>query len=106
MTPNQQLHTAEHLFARSLQNQGIEISVRKVDTEREDGIGEAFIKGIIPLEKLLIAEQAANKAIESSLEVSSENLEDINKAIEKFPNLRFNKEMLEQVRGIPFSAGI
>ncbi len=97
---SQKLHTAEHIFARCLQNQGLEIKVRKVDTKRTDGTGEAFITGAIPFDKILAAEQETVGVIDEGLEVSSEDFKDLNAAKGKFPGLRFNNEMLNGVSGI------
>ncbi len=96
----QKLHTAEHIFARCLQNQGVSLKVRKVDTERSDGIGEAFFEGTMPLEKLLSAEQATNRIICQGLDVKSEEFGTVEEAKERFPELRFNEEMLSGVKGI------
>ena len=39
------LHSAEHMFARALQNMGLVINVLKADTFREDGRGIVFEGG-------------------------------------------------------------
>lgn len=100
VTQNQRLHTAEHIFARCLQNQGVELKVRKVDTNRSDRVGEAFFASVIPLEKLLNAEQSTNKAISEGMMISTEEFESVEKARESFPKLRFNADMLGDVKGI------
>lgn len=98
--PAQQLHTAEHIFARSLQNEGIEIHVRKVDTIKSSVIGEAFIKEIIPLEKIVSAELETNKIINSALDVGTENFDGVENAKEKFPSIRFNEDRLKDAQTI------
>ena len=99
-TQGPKLHTAEHILARCLQMHGLDLKVRKVDTQRPDGTGEAFLVGIVPIKKILEAEQETNRKINEGLEISSEEFGNVEKAREKFPMLRFNKEMLSDVQGI------
>ncbi|MCL4376161.1 hypothetical protein M1558_01565 [Candidatus Parvarchaeota archaeon] len=90
------LHTAEHIFARALQEQGLDIHVRKADTYREDNIGKAYVKEIIPFEKIMEAEKAVNAKIIENLAVTEENFENLEQAIKQNPKLRFNEDRLDK----------
>ncbi len=97
---NEQLHTAEHIFARCLQNAGADIHVRKVDTERADGLGEAFLKEAVPIERIIIAEREANDVIAKGLDVSVRVFKNIEEARSVFPKIRFNQDRLSDSQGI------
>ncbi len=90
------LHTAEHIFARALQEQDLEIHVRKADTYREDNIGKAYIREIIPLEKIFKAEEVVNEKILENLKITEETFDDLKKAIDKNPKMRFNEERIDE----------
>ena len=94
------LHTAEHIFARALQEQGLNIHVRKADTYRSDNIGKAYVKEIIPFEKIIEAEKAVNAKIIENLAVTEENFENLEDAIKKNPKLRFNEDRLDKEKQI------
>jgi alanyl-tRNA synthetase len=89
------LHTAEHMFARALQEQGLKIHVRKADTYREDNIGKVYIKEIIPFDSIKKAEATVNDKIIDDLMVMEETFKTIDEAKKKIPKLRFNEERLE-----------
>ncbi len=90
------LHTAEHVFARALQEQGLNIHVRKADTYRPDNIGKAYVKEIIPFEKIMEAEKAVNAKILENLTITEENFENLEEAMKKNPKLRFNEDRLDK----------
>ncbi len=94
------LHSAEHMFARSLQNLGIDIKVIKADTFREDGKGFLLLQGKIPLAKLYEAEINVNSVIPKNLKTTIETFDDINEATKCYPNLRFNEERLKETKNI------
>ncbi len=94
------LHTAEHIFARALQEQGLNIHVRKADTYRSDNIGKAYVKEIIPFEKIIEAEKAVNAKIIENLAVTEENFENLEDAIKKNPKLRFNEDRLDKEKQV------
>ena len=94
------LHTAEHIFARALQEQGLNIHVRKADTYRSDNIGKAYVKEIIPFEKIIEAEKAVNAKIIESIAVTEENFENLDEAMRKNPKLRFNEDRLDKEKQI------
>ena len=88
------LHSAEHMFARSLQNQGLDIHVRKADTFRSDLKGIVYIKEIIPIDKIRLAEAETNKKISEGLKVSENTFASLAEALKENPSLRFNEERL------------
>lgn len=90
------LHTAEHMFARALQELGLNLHVRKADTYRTDNVGKAYIKEIIPFEKIIEAEKTVNAKIIENLAVNEENFENLEEAINKNPKLRFNEDRLDK----------
>lgn len=90
------LHTAEHIFARALQEIGLNIHVRKADTYRQDNMGKAYLKEIIPFEKVTEAEKVVNSKIMEDLSVTEENFENLEAAIKKNPKLRFNEDRLDK----------
>ncbi len=92
------LHSGEHLFARSLQNMGLDIHVRKADTFRQDGNGFLVIKEKIPTDKLFSAERSVNEVIPLNLIVETETLDDLEAAVSKYKNIRFNKERLNNTQ--------
>lgn len=94
------LHTAEHMFARALQEQGLDIHVRKADTYREDNIGKAYVKEIIPFEKIIEAEKTVNAKIIENLIVTEENFENLDDAMRKNPKLRFNEDRLDKEKNV------
>lgn len=94
------LHTAEHIFARALQEQGLNIHVRKADTYRSDNIGKAYVKEIIPFEKIIEAEKTVNAKIIESIAVTEENFENLDEAMRKNPKLRFNEDRLDKEKQI------
>ncbi len=94
------LHTAEHIFARALQEQGLNIHVRKADTYRSDNIGKAYVKEIIPFEKIIEAEKAVNAKIIESIAVTEENFENLDEAMRKNPKLRFNEDRLDKEKQV------
>ncbi|MEM0144028.1 MAG: hypothetical protein QXL94_08855 [Candidatus Parvarchaeum sp.] len=89
------LHTAEHIFARALQDQNLDIHVRKADTYNENDIGKAYIKEIISFEKIKNAEMTVNEKIEQGLIINEETFETLEEAIKQNPKLRFNEERLD-----------
>lgn len=91
------LHTTEHVFARSLQELGLDIHVRKADTARENNVGEVFIKEIIPIDKLLEAERGTNGRITEGLDVSESVFPGLDAARGAFPKLRFNEDRLPDI---------
>lgn len=94
------LHSAEHIFARSLQNLGLDIKVIKADTFRDDGKGFLTIAGKVPLENLLKAELNVNSVIHKNLKTTIEVFDDIKSAEARYPNLRFNGERLKEMKNI------
>ena len=94
------LHTAEHMFARALQEQGLDIHVRKADTYREDDIGKVYIKEIIPFEKITLAEKRVNEKILENLAVKEENFENLDEATKNNPKLRFNEDRLDKEKEV------
>lgn len=100
VSENEGLHSAEHIFARSLQNLGEEIHVRKADTFSEEKLGKIFIKENLDAEKVFVAEADTNKVINSNLKVNETMFDDLNKAIKRFPKLRFNEERLEKEKTV------
>ncbi len=88
------LHSAEHMFARSLQNLGLDIHVRKADTFRPDLKGIVYIKEIIPIDKVRLAEEETNRKISENLKVSEKTFESLAEALKENPSLRFNEERL------------
>lgn len=91
---SKELHTAEHIFARSLQNLGVDLHVKKVDTE-SGNVGSAFFKEKVSIDKLLAAEREVNLVIPKSLQVEEYIFNSIDEAKAKFPTLRFNEERLQ-----------
>jgi alanyl-tRNA synthetase len=94
------LHTAEHMFARALQEQGLDIHVRKADTYRADNIGKAYVKEIISFEKIIEAEKTVNAKIIENLPVTEENFENLDDAMGKNPKLRFNEDRLDKEKQV------
>ncbi len=94
------LHTGEHIFARALQEQDLNIHVRKADTFREDGIGKMYIKEIIPFENIKKAERTVNQKILENLGVSEDTFKNIEEAVKNNPKLRFNEERLGNTENI------
>lgn len=94
------LHSAEHMFARSLQNLNLKINVIKADTFREDGRGFLVVEGKIPLDKLFEAEGKVNAEIPKNLKTSEEVFSDINLAKARYPNLRFNENRLKDTKNL------
>ncbi len=94
------LHTAEHIFARALQEQGLNIHVRKADTYRSDNIGKAYVKEIIPFEKIIEAEKTVNAKIIENLAVKEENFENLDEATKNNPKLRFNEDRLDKEKEV------
>ena len=90
------LHTAEHVFARSLQEVGVGIHVRKADTSRDDGKGEVFIKEVIEIDKILEAEALTNRKAAEGLKVEEETFPTLKEAAAKFPKLRFNEDRVPE----------
>ncbi len=86
------LHTGEHIFARSLQNLGLDIHVRKADTTHSPGLVE--IREIIPLDAIRKALKMTNDVILQGLPVETIHFDTLKEGKEKFPNLRFNEERL------------
>ncbi len=89
------LHTAEHIFARALQEQKLDIHVRKADTYNEKNVGKAYIREIVPFSNIRNAELEVNKKIAENLEIRENNFKTIEDAIKANPLLRFNEERLE-----------
>jgi alanyl-tRNA synthetase len=94
------LHSGEHLFARALQNEGLDIHVRKADTFRGDGRGFLVIREKIPIEKLFIAERRVNEVIPMDLKTETKTFDDINAAKLKYKDIRFNEERLEDTKQV------
>ena len=94
------LHTAEHIFARALQEQGLNIHVRKADTYRVDNTGKAYVKEIISFEKIMEAEKTVNAKIIEKLAVKEENFENLDDAVKKNPKLRFNEDRLDKEKQV------
>ena len=94
------LHSAEHIFSRSLQNLGLKIEVLKADTFRADGKGFLIVSGKIQMEQLLLAELNVNSVIHKNLDTSIEVFENIKLAESKYPNLRFNEGRLKETKNI------
>ncbi len=94
------LHTAEHMFARALQEQGLNIHVRKADTYREDNIGKAYVREIISFDRIIQAEKAVNQKIGENLAVTEENFENLEDAMKKNPKLRFNEDRLDKEKQV------
>jgi alanyl-tRNA synthetase len=94
------LHTAEHIFARALQEQDLNIHVRKADTYREDNVGKMYIKEIIPFEKIVEAEKIVNSKIIENLTVKEENFKNLEDAMKKNPKLRFNEDRLDKEKEV------
>ncbi len=94
------LHSAEHMFARALQNMGLVINVLKADTFREDGRGILLIKDKIPFDKLLSAQGVVNDMIPKGLSISEQIFEDIDKAKAKYPSIRLNEQRLKEIKNI------
>ena len=94
------LHTAEHMFARALQELGLNIHVRKADTYREDNIGKAYLKEIIPFEKIIEAEKKVNEKILDDLPIKEENFGNLDEAMKRNPKLRFNEDRLDKEKEI------
>ncbi|MCL4391597.1 hypothetical protein M1112_02790 [Candidatus Parvarchaeota archaeon] len=90
------LHTAEHMFARALQEQNLTIHVRKADTYRADNVGKVYIKEIISIDSLFSAEKAVNSKILEDLTVKEEKFDNLEKAVLKNPKLRFNEERIDE----------
>lgn len=90
------LHSAEHVFARSLQNLGLDIHVRKADTDEPGDFGKAFIKETIPIEKIEEAAESTNTELSKNLEISEYEFENMAKALEKFNKLRFNEDRIDK----------
>ncbi len=89
-----ELHTAEHIFARALQNLGVELHVLKVDTENGP-VGRAIFKERIESKTLSKAELAANRTLSKGLEVNVEFFNTLSDAKGKFPKVRVYEERLE-----------
>lgn len=90
------LHTAEHIFARALQEQGLDIHVRKADTYGDDNVGKAYIKEIIPMDSLFSAEKTVNLKIWENMHVSERTFGSLKDAVESVPKLRFNQERIDE----------
>ncbi len=89
-----ELHTAEHIFARALQNLGIDLHVLKVDTE-SGPIGTAIFKEKVELSALANAEHEVNRVISKGLDVSIETFSNLEEAKAKYPKLRLYEERLQ-----------
>lgn len=87
-------HTAEHIFARSLQNLGVDIFVRKTEENGEEG--KIYIRPKIEFEKIKEAELNVNKIISQDLEVGEEIFPSLSEAKKAYPNLRYNWERLSE----------
>ncbi|MCW1292706.1 MAG: hypothetical protein OH340_02505 [Candidatus Parvarchaeota archaeon] len=87
-------HTAVHIFARSLQNLGLQIFVRKAEEKEDEGI--IYIQPKIDKNYLIKAENNVNQIIFKGLEVKEEQFESLKEAIEKYPNIRYNWQRLEE----------
>ncbi len=94
------LHSAEHMFARSLQNLGINVKVIKADTFRADGKAFLLLQGKIPSTRLFEAEINVNAVIPQNLKTTIETFDDIDAATKRYPNLRFNEERLKDTKNI------
>ena len=94
------LHSAEHMFARSLQNLGVDVKVIKADTFRADGKGFLLLRGKIPMIRLFEAEINVNSVIPKDLKTTMETFEDIASATKRYPNLRFNEDRLKETKNI------
>ncbi len=92
--PSRELHTAEHIFARALQNFGVNLHVIKVDTE-SGATGTAFFEEKIDVGTLLQASAEVNNVIRKALSVSERFFDSIEKAKLEFPSLRLNEERLQ-----------
>lgn len=90
------LHSAEHIFARALQNLGHEIHVRKADTDGPDKVGKAFIREILDLKAIEDAVSATNAEISKNLEITEYSFENLDSALKKFGKLRFNEERIDK----------
>lgn len=94
------LHTAEHIFARALQEQELNIHIRKADTYREDNVGKAYVKEMIPFGKIVEAEKIVNEKILEDLAVKEDSFENLEKAMENIPKLRFNEDRIDREKQI------
>lgn len=94
------LHSAEHIFARAIQNTGLEIRVIKADTFRQDGRGLLLIEGKLPVANLFEAEKTVNENIPNNFKVSTEMFDTVRQANAKYKTLRFNEERLKEVKNI------
>ncbi len=88
------LHTGEHIFARSLQNLGLDIHVRKADTSKSPGV--LIIKEIVSPDNLTKALVETNKIINLNLPVSVQIFDNLSAARTTFKNLRFNEERIDE----------
>jgi alanyl-tRNA synthetase len=90
----EELHTAEHIFARALQNLGVDLHVIKVDTEN-GAVGNAIFNEKIGPELLWKAEREVNAVVSKGWEVSEEACSSLDEAKAKYPKLRMREERLE-----------
>jgi alanyl-tRNA synthetase len=89
------LHSAEHLFARSLQNFGLKINITKADTFRADGKAFLLIKEHVSLTDIFKAEAKVNEIIPTNLRTSVETFKNLDEAIAAHKDLRFNEPRLK-----------
>jgi alanyl-tRNA synthetase len=90
-----QLHSGEHIFIRSLQNLGLNVHVRKADTERSDESGRVYIREKVTSNKIFLALEETNHIINADLTVSEESFNGLDAAVKKFPKLRYNDQRIE-----------
>ncbi len=88
------MHTAEHIFARALQNAGVNLHVLMVDTA-SGSVGTAIFKEKIDYAVLTKAEHETNAVVREGLKIEVETFADLNEAKAKFPNLRLYEERLK-----------
>ncbi|MEM3827022.1 MAG: hypothetical protein QXR58_00270 [Candidatus Micrarchaeaceae archaeon] len=91
---SKELHTAEHIFARALQNLGVNLHVEKVDTE-SGSVGIAIFREKVDQNTLLKAEAEVNSAILDALPVNEFTFRSIEEAKQEFPKVRLNEERLQ-----------
>lgn len=87
-------HTAIHIFNRALQNQGIDIFVRKA--EEKDYSGKAWIQPKIPIDALFEAEKVVNQIIAQNLPVTAVEYPNLQEAIKAEPKLRYNYQRIDE----------
>ncbi len=87
-------HTAIHIFNRALQNQGLNIFVRKA--EDDEYSGKVWIQPKINIENIFAAEKTVNEIIEKDLSVSYTEYNNLNEALKNEPKLRYNYQRISE----------